>query len=339
MVKDLSELYQHRLAQLVLDAYSAFENDPTNTLNVDVNMLGQYHSIQAYTINNGQPVPLSGQSFKFFPLSGVLDIKGRTIDPQLPLRIGMYLLCIDTLCRRPSRYRDVFKSHAFCELYRCGYYNILRANGLQSTECLTCNECGYVLPRAHFDIDHQRPQSGGENEALLKMMRVLGLTKAGPHGKKCLQLQAIVRQALAQEQQKLQELRLQVRSGNIPENDPLPKYEKWLFTNDLFIAAWQFMDDTVGYKSDKEDLPNDRYTFQPVDPKQLRPDAPVSSTLQDRYTLNEDGIILYSIIRELKMEQEVFEETMHSLVNLRPLCGPCNKERGNRVLKFPTSNR
>ena len=34
------------------------------------------------------------------------------------------------------------------------------------------------------------------------MMRVLGLTKAGPHGKKCIQLQAIVREALAEEQQK-----------------------------------------------------------------------------------------------------------------------------------------
>ena len=64
--------------------------------------------------------------------------------------------------------------------------------------------------------------------------------------------------------------------------------ETWLFTNEFFVEAWQFMDDTIGYKSELEDLPNDRWTFQPVDPKQLRPDAQVSSTLQDRYTLNEE---------------------------------------------------
>ena len=85
------------------DAYSAPPNDPTDISNV----LGQCRSIQAYMINDGQPARMNDQNIKFLLLFGVFDINSRFLDPKLPLRIGIYLLCIDTLCRRPSMHTDV----------------------------------------------------------------------------------------------------------------------------------------------------------------------------------------------------------------------------------------
>lgn len=47
-----------------------------------------------------------------------------------------------------------------------------------------CTECGLLLPLSHLTIDHQRPQAGGELEAILKVLRAFGLTMEGPKGQK-----------------------------------------------------------------------------------------------------------------------------------------------------------
>ncbi|PMS16643.1 hypothetical protein C0Z18_22655 [Trinickia dabaoshanensis] len=56
-----------------------------------------------------------------------------------------------------------------------------------------CMICGLVLPLANLTIDHQRPQSGGELEAVAKVFRTFGLTKEGPKGPKGLLIQAHLR--------------------------------------------------------------------------------------------------------------------------------------------------
>ena len=47
-----------------------------------------------------------------------------------------------------------------------------------------CMICGLVLPLRNLTVDHQRPQSGGEPEAVAITFRAFGLTNEGPHGPK-----------------------------------------------------------------------------------------------------------------------------------------------------------
>ncbi|HEX7239230.1 MAG TPA: hypothetical protein VF263_03110 [Longimicrobiaceae bacterium] len=51
-------------------------------------------------------------------------------------------------------------------------------------ESVACMDCGLLLPLTHMTVDHQRPQAGGELEAVLKVLRTLGLTMEGPKGQK-----------------------------------------------------------------------------------------------------------------------------------------------------------
>jgi hypothetical protein len=52
-----------------------------------------------------------------------------------------------------------------------------------------CVACGVCLPTSIIEVDHQRPQSGGEQHAVCKALRPLDLTIASPHGTKGLALQ------------------------------------------------------------------------------------------------------------------------------------------------------
>jgi len=41
---------------------------------------------------------------------------------------------------------------------------------------MACKRCGLVLPFDSITVDHQKPKTGGEREALFKMFKVMGLT-------------------------------------------------------------------------------------------------------------------------------------------------------------------
>jgi archaellum component FlaF (FlaF/FlaG flagellin family) len=45
-------------------------------------------------------------------------------------------------------------------------------------------KCGIFLPLSALSVDHQKPKKGGHTEALLRIFRGFGLTKAGPKGLK-----------------------------------------------------------------------------------------------------------------------------------------------------------
>jgi hypothetical protein len=47
-----------------------------------------------------------------------------------------------------------------------------------------CYDCGLILPEKLITIDHQRPQAGQADEAVVKAFRALGLAKGGPKGPK-----------------------------------------------------------------------------------------------------------------------------------------------------------
>lgn len=59
-------------------------------------------------------------------------------------------------------------------------------------------------------------------------------------------------------------------------------------------------------------------------------------SLDDRYTLNDNGAILYSFAFDAGHIEQLKQKCMHGLMNLRPACGNCNSKRGN-PLKFPNA--
>lgn len=61
--------------------------------------------------------------------------------------------------------------------------NGAQAHGV-AEDSAPCIYCGLLLPLRLITVDHQRPQAGGETEAVAKMFRTLGWTVAGPIGAK-----------------------------------------------------------------------------------------------------------------------------------------------------------
>jgi hypothetical protein len=256
--------------------------------------------IPAYTIRNGQSVQLDKIIF--------INPFGLFYGPESHFsilefeRLGKLIVCIDALAKRPGRYSTVTEGIAYHELYDIKRREIPHIDGPQDMESFACPMCGIFLPLRHIQTDHQRPQADGKIEAMAKIMRVLGLTTAGPHGKKCVQLQALSQKAVEE-----------------PSHD--------LIFSFMHRALW----DASQIDHDRPE----RTPFQPVKPKDRHDAAQNTSTTQERYTLNMKGELFYSCIKAFRLEDLLFERAMHSLVNLRPLCGRCNSDRGNRCLKTP----
>lgn len=162
-----------------------------------------------------------------------------------------------------STYANVKNNSTFKKLYQFDNRNIGYIHdknfGVIQEETGPCMVCGIVLPIRLLSIDHKRPQTGGYNEAILKVFRVMGLTKEGPQGPKGIALQ----------------------------------------TNNIV---------SIGTKPTRQKLSG--------------------TSLDDRYTLNDKGIVFYSLAVQLN-ENILEEECMHNLVNLAPLCQFCNSSRSN----------
>lgn len=283
--------------------------------------------VPVYTIQNGQPVALTGPTLQYFPILHIFRLNGQQIDLDMPAAILVFLQCIDSFSRAKSQYQSVVKGMAFQELYDMREHDIVYIDGTRREQSFACPMCGIVLPMRHVNIDHQRPRSNGEVQALIKAMRVLGLTNAGPCGDKCVQLSTVVHGVLGTEWQGA--IRDYLMEGMLPDpsqTTALPHY-KMPRGRRRFTNIWEDLVDAIAYDAVAEDVPG-RSSFNAVRPKSLRPQP--GSTKADRYTLTMEGIIFYSFVRALNMEQELLQRTMHSLVNLRLLCGPCNMQRGNR---------
>jgi hypothetical protein len=86
-----------------------------------------------------------------------------------------------------SNYRDVKNFLKWKNLYQVQPFQFHRVlNNAKSTvmaEATFCRgACGIFLPMSAISIDHQKPQTGGEIESVLRLFRGFGLTKAGPVG-------------------------------------------------------------------------------------------------------------------------------------------------------------
>jgi hypothetical protein len=88
-----------------------------------------------------------------------------------------------------STYRNVKNIQAWkeCYGYKQSLVEYINKNGAQRTAMewvVPCRVCGLVTHEKLITVDHQNPQKGGENNAILKVFRGLGLTMTPPTGVK-----------------------------------------------------------------------------------------------------------------------------------------------------------
>ncbi len=69
--------------------------------------------------------------------------------------------------------------------------------------------------------------------------------------------------------------------------------------------------------------------MRPIPTRISRPILTSTFSLDDRYTLNDEGVAIYSLIRNEGLLGDLLTACMHGLCNLRPMCGHCNTARGN----------
>ena len=190
---------------------------------------------------------------------------------------------IDKYAYYISTYREILYNADYQQIYGIGYRDVLKVDeeGKEYKEndiTGVCQECRIVLPWEYLTVDHQRPQKGGENEAILKTFRILGLTMGGPKGRKGKIIQVA-----------------------------LKGYYK--------------------LKGENDDSAFGAYEHFLHAPEEI-------GDLNLRYTLNNKGIIFYTLIRRQRNQFALYNACMHGLLNMKPLCSICNSRRGNQGIKF-----
>ncbi|ORX92932.1 hypothetical protein BCR34DRAFT_608688 [Clohesyomyces aquaticus] len=255
---------------------------------------GNTVQIPTWTIQSGLETKLhetivihpSGRVWAQAPAQGVLDFS----------QISKITLFIDTLARAPTTYARIVDHPIWRELYQTTQRKILYADGTHIEDTMPCQYCGIILPPRLLQIDHQRPQNGGQLEAVVKTMRVMGLTVAGPHGEKCTQLEPRIREAMHAEDDSASVAVLMTEPDRQVKGFKVPR-------------------------------------IRAVTPRGMRGAAPGASSTGSRYSLSDEGKVFFSVVKYFQLVERLERQAMNSVTNLRPLCGPCNGSRGNGDLK------
>jgi hypothetical protein len=199
----------------------------------------------------------------------VIDNATRAVTPLDASSVYGVAGAISRIAFAQTQYRGVADEPMFRDLYDVSQRALPYVEGgvlvHKTVESAPCMMCGVVLPLRNLTIDHQRPQAGGELEAVLKTFRAFGLTQEGPKGPKG---QAI-----------LTHLR-----GGVPLGKVMP---------------------------------------------QLGRPAMGGTSLNKRYSLTDEGTMLYSFVAAAGELDSLKSQCMHGLLNLRPVCQACNSSRGN----------
>ncbi|QJE01791.1 hypothetical protein HH212_18610 [Massilia forsythiae] len=231
------------------------------------------------TLETGKEVAKAGYKLKVLRRNDGYDVELVTTMPPVtttalkmgPLyaRAGM----VSSVAFARTQYGNVTDDILFQKLYdvKKRWLMYIEAGDSSTREVWSapCMICGLVLPMRNLTVDHQRPQSGGEIEAVLKTFRAFGLTMEGPRGGKG----KIVLQHI-----------------------------------------------TAGAQ---------------LEPVLTRPGrfGLGGFNINDRYTLNDDGAVLYSFVVDAGEKALLQSQCMHGLMNLKPACQTCNSARG-KELKF-----
>ncbi|WPB73970.1 hypothetical protein KYC5002_33655 [Archangium violaceum] len=152
----------------------------------------------AYSLDRARKVPYQNFSV-FIPQNNtdqilIVDSNRRTIASGTNLsEVRTFATLIDSYAYR-SQYGNVKGNGTWKTLYNEGlrtvyYIDHSQTLMMRSESTIPCMTCGVVLPIRLMTVDHQRPQTGGDHEAVLKTLRMLGLSKEGPKGSKGQNLQ------------------------------------------------------------------------------------------------------------------------------------------------------
>lgn len=243
-----------------------------------------------WIIENGRKMEIPGCKLAFKQIAGTREVAiqaGLTKFQVFTMSVSDILKiagAIHDIGLAPSTYAGIKGSSPWRKLYQHGKRKLWYINGttLQAGEdedTFPCMQCGLVLPERLITVDHQRPQSGGEVEAVTKVLRAMGLTKGDPSGAKGKVFQAA-------------------------------------FEKDRLLGYVLF---GIGAK--------------PI-PTRIGRSVVHSSTLKERYTLTNAGAIFLSLAVAAGVYDELAKLSMHSLLNLAPLCQSCNSSKGDKK-KFP----
>lgn len=247
--------------------------------------------VDLLTIFKGKETKVATHFLRVDPKKGAF-----TIWQRLPISEGLSLTWIDlaTLYQEIKNisfaingYGAVKFNNVWRRLYQVANRPVTYIEGVKavnaSEDSAPCHECGLLLPLTSLDVDHDRPQAGGEDEAVAKTFRAFGLTVASATGEKGVQISDMINRQV----------------------------------NGVYLAML----------SDK--------AMKAVGTKRNRgPKAAALTTLDDRYTLNARGEILYSVAVAAQQKALLQKHCVSSLLNLQPMCGSCNSSKKNRSLKF-----
>lgn len=111
--------------------------------------------------------------------------KAATIDK---LNLQLYADRFEGLYQTTNYREKIIQNDFWRRMYKCGPTSVkfLGPNGYEEAyiDGTACIDCGLILPLSHMTIDHQRPQSGGETEAIARLFRACDLTDGKPVGAK-----------------------------------------------------------------------------------------------------------------------------------------------------------
>jgi 5-methylcytosine-specific restriction endonuclease McrA len=166
-------------------------------MNAGLASIKQMKTLDSWSIESGIPKKDPVAQIKIRPTTkDVTDGGAATVSYQQVMDIAMI---IDELSYAETTYTNILRQHLFRTMYQIAHRPINRIDGLQLSarleESFPCQECGILLPLSLMSIDHTRPQSGGESEAVAKVMRVLDLTVVGGVASKSTQLTAALQSA------------------------------------------------------------------------------------------------------------------------------------------------
>ena len=146
---------------------------------------------QVHTITKGKSYIVDDARLTIDRCTEIVEllIKNRSVGKVNFTQMIYISMCIDTMMRFSRRPEE---SPFFQGLYKADKKKFLYYEKDTKREpSITCVNCGIYLPRRFMQIDHQRPQVGGEIESMMKVLRLFRLTQRKPKGEKCIQLYAV----------------------------------------------------------------------------------------------------------------------------------------------------
>jgi hypothetical protein len=143
------------------------------------------------TIRAGRPATFDGHRIQIgsgYQIA-VLDNLGRVVEQANQNDVLWFLNTLSNISYPPSQYAQVKNNTEWRRIYQVQnrqlqyVANTSVVNG-SAEESAPCVDCGMLLPMRLLEVDHQRPLSGGETEAVAKVFRAFQWTVGVAKGNK-----------------------------------------------------------------------------------------------------------------------------------------------------------